>query len=165
MPDKFDKATRSRIMAAIKQKDTKPELALAAALSALGVAYERLPRGTLPGSPDFVVPSVRLAVFCHGCYWHLCRRHYKPPAGEVWLAKMDRNRRRDTRVRRHLRAMGWATLVVWEHEDAARGAARVKRRISRLERTHERAASVQPDVAGADARGGEPAAAAAGPAD
>jgi DNA mismatch endonuclease, patch repair protein len=146
MADRVDKATRSRIMAAIKQRDTKPELALAAALAAAGVAYGQQPRGTMPGSPDFVVPSVRLAVFVHGCFFHLCRLHYKPPSGDVWLAKMDRNRRRDIRVRRQLRAMGWATLVVWEHEDAARGAARVKRRVSRLEKAYG-ADTVQPGPA------------------
>lgn len=134
MADVFDRETRSRIMRAIRSRDTKPELALAAALSALGVAYDRPGMLRLPGRPDFVMEACRLAVFCHGCYWHLCPRHYKPPAGEAWLRKMDANRRRDVRVRRQLRRLGWRTMVVWEHEDMALAARRVGRRIRDLHR-------------------------------
>lgn len=134
MPDVFDAATRSRIMRAIKSRDTKPELALAAALAELRVPFERPVPRTLPGSPDFMVNTIHyepLAVFVHGCYWHLCARHYKPPSGEGWRRKMDANRRRDIRVRRQLRALGWRTMVVWEHEDAGNAAARVRRRLAR----------------------------------
>lgn len=100
---------------------------MAAALAAEGVVFDRNRKG-LPGRPDFVVESARLAVFVHGCYWHLCRLHYKAPAGEAWRVKMDQNRRRDIRVRRQLRRLGWRTMVVWEHDDPARAAARVRRR-------------------------------------
>jgi len=133
--DRVDAATRSRIMRAIKSRDTKPELALARALRATLPAYAMFSRrkNRLPGRPDFVVhhawTGTRLAVFMHGCFWHLCSRHYKPPSGEAWRRKMDANRRRDIRVRRQLRALGWRTMVVWEHEDPSRGAARVARRI------------------------------------
>lgn len=127
MADVFDKATRSRIMRAIRSRDTGPELALASALRRIGVRFSRIGKG-LPGTPDFVLAPVRLAVFCHGCYWHLCRRHYKAAAGENWRIKMDRNRRRDIRVRRQLRRLGWRTMVVWEHERPEAGAARVAAR-------------------------------------
>lgn len=133
MADVFDKATRSRVMRAIRSTDTKPELALAAALDRLDVPYHRGAQSGLPGRPDFVLPRVKLAVFVHGCYWHLCPRHYRAPkAGEAWLRKMDANRRRDVRVRRRLRRLGWSTMVVWEHEAPASGAARVRNRASRL---------------------------------
>lgn len=135
MADRVSRETRSRIMRAIKSRDTKPELALAAALRRAGVRFRRPRKRRLPGSPDFVVPAARLAVFAHGCYWHLCRLHYRPPkAGPVWLEKMDRNRRRDVRVRRQLRRLGWLTMVVWEHEDPARAAERVRRRAERAAR-------------------------------
>lgn len=133
MSDIFDTATRSRIMRAIRSKDTKPELALAAVIVAAGMP-ERCTRWTrtLPGRPDFAFPGQMLAVFLHGCFWHLCPRHYKPPAGAAWRAKMDRNRRRDVRVRRQLRALGWRTMVVWEHDDPSRAAERIRRRIARI---------------------------------
>lgn len=140
MADIFDKETRSRIMRANKSRDTKPELALAAALRRARIPYRR---GThaLPGTPDFVVvrhvgrpfdlAPLRLAVFMHGCFWHLCRQHYKAPASDGWKRKMDANRRRDIRVRRRLRALGWRTMVVWEHEAPANAALRIKSRIGK----------------------------------
>lgn len=131
MADTVDKATRSRIMRSIKSKDTGPELAMALALRCAGVrTFSRSNEG-LPGRPDFVFRRAKLAVFVHGCFWHLCPRHYKAPAPDRvdWARKMDRNRRRDVRVRRQLRRMGWRTMVVWEHEVPARAARRVKRRL------------------------------------
>jgi DNA mismatch endonuclease (patch repair protein) len=112
MADVFDAATRSRIMRAIRSRDTKPELALADALVAYGIRYRR-DGMRLPGRPDFVLLRSDLVVFVHGCFWHLCPRHYKPPSGAAWREKMDRNRRRDVRVRRQLRRLGWRTMVVW----------------------------------------------------
>lgn len=130
MADTVDRATRSRIMRAIKGRDTKPELALAVALRAAGVRFRRQGRG-LPGRPDFVLaPPGRpaLAVFLHGCFWHCCPRHWRCPPAARWRAKFAANRRRDVRVRRQLRRLGWRTMVVWEHEAPARAAARVRRR-------------------------------------
>lgn len=133
--DRVDVATRSRIMRAIKSRNTGPERRVRRALRALGMR-PRVGRG-LPGTPDVTLTLLRdldprprrLAVFIHGCFWHLCRRHYRAPASAGWRRKMDANRRRDIRVRRQLRRLGWATMVVWEHEDAGRAAARVARRL------------------------------------
>lgn len=128
--DRVSKETRSRIMRSIRRRDTKPELALKSALEARGLVPDNA-HPKLPGSPDAVFTRYGLAVFVHGCFWHLCRLHYKAPANAGWRRKMDANRRRDERVRRHLRAAGWRTMVVWEHEDPSRAAARVKRRALR----------------------------------
>lgn len=133
MADRVDAATRSRIMRAIKRENTTPERNLQAALIKASVGrWHRNGKG-LPGTPDFVFMHSMLAVFVHGCFWHLCPKHYKAPAGEGFRAKMDRNRRRDIRVRRQLRAIGWSTLVVWEHEDSDRAAARIQRRLEKIE--------------------------------
>ena len=131
MGDSVSPEVRSRIMRAIKGKDTGPERALGAALVAAGVAYWQPRKGELPGSPDFCVQR-RLAVFCHGCFWHSCPRHGKAPKLERWRLHLARNRRRDLKVRRQLRALGWATMVVWEHENMARAADRVVRRLERM---------------------------------
>lgn len=132
MADVFDAATRSRVMRAIKSRDTKPELALGAALAREGVQASKDNR--LPGRPDFIVLHCKLAVFSHGCFWHCCPRHYKEPSGEGWRAKMAANRQRDVRVRRQLRALGWRTVVVWEHDDVDRAARRIARLCDRLGR-------------------------------
>jgi DNA mismatch endonuclease (patch repair protein) len=125
-----------------RSSGTKPELRLAAALRRAGLATEPGDH-KLPGRPDFVMPT-RLCVFVHGCFWHLCPRHFRIPkargAGEGWVEKFDRNRRRDARVRRQLRRLGYRTAVVWEHdlrdeEAADRAAQRIlrimERRLSR----------------------------------
>jgi DNA mismatch endonuclease (patch repair protein) len=110
--------TRSKIMRAVRQKDTRPELRLRRAIHAAGGRY-RLHDRALPGSPDLVFPRRRLAVFVHGCFWHWhdCRAG-RPPATrtEYWLPKLAENRRRDARKIEELRALGWRVEVVWECE-------------------------------------------------
>ncbi len=134
MADRVSPAVRSRIMRAIRRENTTPERNLATALQMAGVPHCRGSApcckhlGRLPGRPDFILHEPKLAVFVNGCFWHLCRQHYKAPAGERWRVKMDANRRRDVRVRRQLRRLGWRTMVVWEHELPGRAALRVKRR-------------------------------------
>ncbi|MFC7552329.1 hypothetical protein ACFQU7_08820 [Pseudoroseomonas wenyumeiae] len=56
-------------MAAVKGRDTKPEIAVRRLAHALGYRF-RLQRRDLPGSPDLVFPARRKAVFVHGCFWH-----------------------------------------------------------------------------------------------
>lgn len=118
MSDVVDAATRSRMMANIKGKDTSPELFLRRALHARGFRY-RLGGGLLPGRPDLIFPSRRVAVFIHGCFWH---RHecsyFKWPKSnrEFWQAKLEGNAARDTRVKSELTRMGWKVLTVWECE-------------------------------------------------
>lgn len=69
MADTVDAATRSRIMAAVPQKSSVPEVTLRRALFGLGYRY-RLNVRSLPGSPDIVLPRHRTAIFVHGCFWH-----------------------------------------------------------------------------------------------
>ncbi|TWT89996.1 Very short patch repair protein [Pseudobythopirellula maris] len=104
-------------MAAVKSRDTGPELAMAAALRAAKVRFRRDVK-SLPGRPDFVIPAARLVVFVHGCWWHAhpCPRGDRPAKTNAayWEAKIDRNRRRDRRVARELRALGYSVWTVWE---------------------------------------------------
>jgi DNA mismatch endonuclease (patch repair protein) len=105
------------------------------------VAFMRLLRGEglsgwrrhrrLPGTPDFAFPAARVAVFVHGCFWHGCPRHYRPPRsnGPFWRRKVEGNRRRDRRAARALRALGWRAVTVWEH-DLAGGLRRVERALA-----------------------------------
>lgn len=107
---------RSRIMRAIRSRDSKPELAVRKAMHRRGFRF-RLYRSDLPGKPDLVFPRYRTVVFVHGCFWHShgCK-HFRPPAGTggYWVEKLRRNRERDSRVTTQLRAAGWKVLTVWE---------------------------------------------------
>lgn len=111
---------RSRTMRAVKARDTTPELLVAKLLRAAGVRPRRDVR-TLPGRPDFVMKDrdgEPLALFVHGCWWHGhgCARGARVPKSNraYWLAKVARNRRRDRRVARELRALGYSVWTLWE---------------------------------------------------
>ena len=117
--DKFDAATRRRMMASVQSKHTKPEMRVRKAAHHIGYRY-RLHRKDLPGKPDLVFPSRRIALFVHGCFWHghPCKRGDRLPATNVeyWREKIARNQRRDTANRLLLRELGWTPEVVWECE-------------------------------------------------
>ena len=114
--DTVDKATRSRIMASVGQKDTGPEISLRSALHKRGLRY-RLHDRNLPGSPDLVFPRFLAVIFVHGCYWHShgCYRSTVPKTRrKFWSKKFEDNKERDERKIRQLLEEGWRVLIVWE---------------------------------------------------
>ncbi|MFZ3236852.1 MAG: very short patch repair endonuclease [Stellaceae bacterium] len=116
MADKVPAAVRSKMMAAVRSKDTGPERAVRSALFSAGYRY-RLHRRDLPGAPDIVLPRYRIAVFVHGCFWHGhdCPRGRRPASNvEFWNAKLDQNLARDRASRAALEAAGWTVATVWE---------------------------------------------------
>ncbi|NGO62444.1 DNA mismatch endonuclease Vsr [Rhizobium daejeonense] len=117
MMDIVDRQTRSRMMAGIRGKDTKPELALRRALHARGFRY-RLHAKHVPGRPDLVFPKHHAVVFVHGCFWHRhngCRYTSTPSTRpEFWQAKFEANVARDATVRAALLESGWRVATVWE---------------------------------------------------
>ena len=112
-------SVRSRNMAAIRSKDTAPELAVRRILHAMGLRF-RLHRKDLPGRPDIVLPKHRTVVFVHGCFWHRhkdCRHTTTPKTRqEFWQTKFASNVERDRRNRTDLQQLGWRVIVVWECE-------------------------------------------------
>jgi DNA mismatch endonuclease (patch repair protein) len=117
--DTIDPERRSRNMAKIKGRDTKPELRLRSALHRDGLRF-RVCRRDLPGKPDIVFPRQRVAVQVRGCFWHQhpeCRAGRLPTSRlEYWRPKLEGNVRRDAEKDEALRALGWGVLVVWECE-------------------------------------------------
>ncbi len=117
MADVLTAEQRSRCMAAIRGKDTKPELTVRTLVHSLGYRY-RLHRSDLPGKPDLVFVRKRKVIFVHGCFWHRhnCKLGRPIPATrrEFWVDKLEGNKQRDTRNRQKLRNEGWQVLVVWE---------------------------------------------------
>ena len=103
-------------MAAVRSKDTEPELLVRRLVHGMGYRY-RLHRPDLPGKPDLVLPGRRKIIFVHGCFWHQhgCVLSHLPKSNEsYWTPKLERNRERDIEHLRALRATGWKCLVVWE---------------------------------------------------
>lgn len=110
------KLTKSQQMARVRSRDTSLEVQLRQYLWRRGFRYRLQPK--LPGTPDLVLVTPKIAVFVDGCFWHGCPDHYSRPATNIgfWDAKLERNRARDQRVDAELRALGWRVLRVWEHE-------------------------------------------------
>lgn len=116
MVDVVDPATRSRMMAGIRAKNTRPELFLRKRLHALGFRY-RLHVKDIQGKPDLVFPKYNALIEIQGCFWHGhgCR-YCKPPATnpEFWQNKILGNQFRDRRNMSKQIEGGWRCLIVWE---------------------------------------------------
>jgi DNA mismatch endonuclease (patch repair protein) len=114
--DTVDKRTRSRIMAAVRQNGTKPEILLRHQIHSMGFRYV-LNDKRLPGSPDLVFPKYHAVVFVHGCFWHRhgCKYSTTPSTRkDFWINKFEQNIRRDKRKVQELRNKNWHVKTVWE---------------------------------------------------
>lgn len=114
---------RSRNMAAIGSKNTKPELLVRSLVHRMGYRF-RLHGKQLPGTPDLVFKSRRKVVFVHGCFWHQhnrksCSDSHLPKSNTgYWHEKLKRNMERDKSHKLSLRKLGWKSLVIWDCETA-----------------------------------------------
>ena len=117
MVDTLDSLARSRNMAKIRGKDTKPEIVVRKYLFSRGLRY-RLHDKKLAGKPDLVLPKFKVVILVHGCFWHRhknCRFSYIPKTRlEFWEKKFQANVARDTAVLDGLQREGWRVIVIWE---------------------------------------------------
>jgi DNA mismatch endonuclease, patch repair protein len=119
-----DAITTSRMMARVRSKDSKAELALRKALHRRGIRY-RVHVRTVFGTPDIAIKRYRLAVFVDGDMWH-GREHLRrgltsmaemfPTNTDFWVKKITRNIERDTEVNARLRSEGWTVVRLWESD-------------------------------------------------
>lgn len=105
------------MMSGIRGKNTKPEMLVRRALFAAGYRF-RLHQKDLPGAPDIALPGRRIAIFAHGCFWHMhagCKNAKLPSTRpEFWRDKLQGNVSRDQRAIAALVKDGWRVLTVWE---------------------------------------------------
>jgi len=131
MSERITQAQRSRIMAAVRSRDTRPEMTVRRLVHALGYRF-RLHRRDLPGTPDIVLPKLRKIINVNGCFWHMhtCRHGCLAPVknAEFWNAKRTRTAARDRRTVRQLRSAGWMVLIIWECQ--MRDAQKLERRVA-----------------------------------
>ncbi len=110
---------RSRNMAAIKGKDTKPEIIVRKYLFSRGLRF-RVQVKKLPGNPDIVLPKYKTVIFVNGCLWHGhegCKYFRLPKSNvEFWKEKIERNIERDRESMQALLDLGWKVIRVWECE-------------------------------------------------
>lgn len=131
--DPLSPKERSERMARVRNRDTKPELAVRRLVHSLGYRY-RLHRRDLPGRPDLVFAGRRKVIFVHGCFWHrhgTCHSGTRVPKSRLdfWLPKLESNRERDRVNQEALAKLGWDVLPIWECEikDTATLAERITR--------------------------------------
>lgn len=104
-------------MAAIKGRDTKPEMIVRKYLFSRGLRY-RVNNRNLPGSPDIVLKKYKTVVFIDGCFWHGhdgCK-FFRLPKSNVyfWKHKITMNIARDYANGVDLRLAGWKVIRIWE---------------------------------------------------
>ena len=119
MADVFTPEKRSQVMAAIRGKDTKPEVFVRSELHKQGLRFRKNDK-RYPGKPDVLLPKYKTAVFVNGCFWHAhegCDK-FKMPKSRVsfWTEKFERNRARDKGNIQALEEMGWNVITVWNCE-------------------------------------------------
>lgn len=114
--DIFSKRKRSEIMSAVKSKNTLLEKRVFSLLRKGGLRF-KIHYAKAIGNPDIAVPSKKKAVFIDSDFWHGWRypKWKSKLNGDFWINKIEANRRRDRKVNRTLRRMGWKILRVWEH--------------------------------------------------
>ena len=115
MIDKVTPAQRSSMMAAVKNKNTKPELVVRKRVFAAGFRY-RLHTRQQTSTPDLIFPRYRVAVFVHGCFWHGhdCPKGKLPATNrKFWKNKISKNMERDQRAVKDLRNDGWKVVTIW----------------------------------------------------
>lgn len=137
----------SRIMSAVRSRDTVPELLLGKALRRLNLRFRRC-AADVPGTPDIVFRAPPVAVFVDGDFWHgnswrlrgcadLETQFQKWRRPAFWLKKIRANMARDRKVNRALRKDGWRVVRVWESQvlkDVERCARRVLQAVAREQR-------------------------------
>lgn len=118
-----DTTVTSRVMAAVRNRNSAAELAIRRRLWLNGVRYRV--RSKLPGKPDIVFPRQRIVVFVDGDLWHgnswrvrgLPSLESQFPTNTAWwVTKIRRNMARDAEVNEQLCATGWTVLRYWESE-------------------------------------------------
>lgn len=135
MADVVDKETRSRMMAGIRGRDTKPEIEVRKFLHKSGLRF-RLSPADMFGKPDIVLPRHKVVVLVHGCYWHRhpgCKFATTPKTNKAfWIKKFDSNVARDNLVKKQLKSLGWKVLIVWECQITQRKLNALSKRIVKM---------------------------------
>jgi DNA mismatch endonuclease (patch repair protein) len=116
MTDVFTKEKRSWVMSRIRSKWTKQERLVHNYLKGKKIKHKMHPK--MEGSPDIILPSKKIAIFLHGCFWHKCPIHYKEPKTKkkFWIPKIEKNVKRDREVTNQLKKDGYKVIRFWEHD-------------------------------------------------
>jgi len=121
-------------MRRVKGRGTQLEKNTAKILDGLGIEYEE--QVDLPGTPDFRIKNTNILIFCDSSFWHGRRKREVTGKAfkynrEFWKKKLEANRRRDQRVNRGLRRMGWSVHRFWD-VDVLKNPEKATKRLRRI---------------------------------
>jgi DNA mismatch endonuclease (patch repair protein) len=118
-------AKTSAIMASIRGRNNKAEVALRKTLWRRGLRY-RLYDRKIPGSPDLVFVGSRVVVYVDGDFWHgramveggveALSHVFRTERRDYWIGRIKRNVARDERNRKMARKLGWHVVRLWERD-------------------------------------------------
>lgn len=110
---------RSALMRKIHSTETKAEVALRKSLWHQGIRYRKNYK-LLPGKPDIVITSHKIAIFIDGDFWHGYNWEEKKqrikPNRSYWIPKIEKTIARDKENNEAITAMGWRVLRFWERD-------------------------------------------------
>jgi DNA mismatch endonuclease (patch repair protein) len=123
VPTQPDTSARMRRVRSI---NTTPEILFRKALWPRGLRYA-ICKTELPGKPDIVLASRKIAIFIDGDLWHggqwqrrgkvaLEDQFGAARSKDCWLGKIRRNMDRDCSATNKLLCAGWTVLRFWESE-------------------------------------------------
>ena len=116
MPDNLTPEQRRHCMSQVKGTDTSLERVVRSALHRRGLRFRKHVK-SLPGRPDIVFATERVAVFLDGDFWHGYRfPQWRDSLAPFWQRKIARTRIRDRRNFQRLRRRGWTVVRIWQHE-------------------------------------------------
>ena len=122
---------RSALMSRIRGKGTKPEKVVAELLTSANISFDEH-AADLPGRPDIVIRTAKIAVFIDGDFWHGWQfERWRHKLAPEWEKKIAENRRRDKKARADLKNAGWTVVRLWEHQ-IKKNAERCVRRLRKL---------------------------------
>lgn len=115
--DNLTEQQRTETMKAVKSRGSKIEKLMFEALDVKEVGAVEHHAEDLPGTPDFVHRTAKVAVFVDSCYWHGCPEHCSIPDSnqEYWKQKIESNKERDREVTEQLEDRGWLVKRIWGH--------------------------------------------------
>lgn len=117
--DNLSPKQRQKNMKNIKSQNTKPEIFFRKFLWERGLRYRKNYKN-LPGTPDIVFFSKKIAVFIDGEFWHGFNweknKEKIQTRREYWIPKIEKNMRRDQEVTLQLKSMGWKVIRFWGKE-------------------------------------------------
>ncbi|MGG2482818.1 very short patch repair endonuclease [Brevibacillus borstelensis] len=117
MADRLSKEQRSKLMQAVKGKNTLLESKVTKELWHKGLRFRKNVK-SLTGKPDVAIKKYKIVMFIDSCFWHGCPLHCKIPKSNVeyWTSKIQRNIQRDLEVNEYYKKIGWNVIRIWEHE-------------------------------------------------